>query len=436
MSPPNTTPAEAGPAEIPQRFWGKILGSTPVILTVIATTFAGLSSSEMTRAQYYRALAAQHQAKVSDQWNFFQAKRIRGTSMDMTATLLHSLGEPEEARAETVRAAAERMPASFDRAAAEADRLARAVEAAKGDLGEAADPLRRAAAGLKTTAAGLGARAAEGRAKALSALAGEGGAAFRYLDGRSLPDPEGEPAEPAERLREVSRAIRPELPELLEQVEARRTERQMAAPLGRVAEEEIARAIDAAQTRAADYEKLCEPTNKALDEIEALVTAQATLARGLHRAAGDLTFALGAVPPGDGKGLTEVRLAAAALLRVDGELKERTEGMSNSVKAAHVAYTARRYGREAGYNRFISGLYELQVRKASLESDRHRERSVHLFFAMLAAQAGVTIATFALAVRRRSLLWGLAALAGVAALAIGAYGFFDEVRHALERVRG
>jgi hypothetical protein len=40
---------------------------------------------------------------------------------------------------------------------------------------------------------------------------------------------------------------------------------------------------------------------------------------------------------------------------------------------------------------------------------------------MLAAQAGVTIATFSLAVRFRSALWALATVAGVTALAIGAY---------------
>jgi len=40
---------------------------------------------------------------------------------------------------------------------------------------------------------------------------------------------------------------------------------------------------------------------------------------------------------------------------------------------------------------------------------------------MLAAQAGVTIATFSLAVRYRSVLWGLAALAGLGALGIGAF---------------
>jgi hypothetical protein len=78
-------PAEVR-AELPGTTWGKVLGLTPVVMTVIATMLAGLSSSEMTRAQYERALAAQRQSKAGDQWSFFQAKRLRAitvrTSLD------------------------------------------------------------------------------------------------------------------------------------------------------------------------------------------------------------------------------------------------------------------------------------------------------------------------------------------------------------------
>ena len=47
-------------------------------MTVIATLLAGLASSEMTRAQYDRAYAAQLQSKAGDQWAYFQAKKLRG----------------------------------------------------------------------------------------------------------------------------------------------------------------------------------------------------------------------------------------------------------------------------------------------------------------------------------------------------------------------
>ena len=65
-------------ADIPPTAWGKVLTATPIIMTVIATALAGLASSEMTRAQYSRSLAAQQQSKAGDQWGFFQAKRLRG----------------------------------------------------------------------------------------------------------------------------------------------------------------------------------------------------------------------------------------------------------------------------------------------------------------------------------------------------------------------
>ncbi len=73
--------------DMPPTHWGKILTATPVVMAVVATMLAGLASSEMTRAQYDRALAAQQQSKAGDQWSFFQAKRLRGAiqrnSMDL-----------------------------------------------------------------------------------------------------------------------------------------------------------------------------------------------------------------------------------------------------------------------------------------------------------------------------------------------------------------
>jgi hypothetical protein len=71
-------------AELTQTPWGKVLSVTPVVLTVIATLLAGLASSEMTRAQYERSLAAQRQSKAGDQWNFFQGKCLRGVVLRTT----------------------------------------------------------------------------------------------------------------------------------------------------------------------------------------------------------------------------------------------------------------------------------------------------------------------------------------------------------------
>ena len=76
--------------DVPHSMWGRILMATPVVLTVIATMLAGLSSSEMTRAQYDRSLAAQLQSKAGDQWNFFQAKRLRSSMQGASADTLFS----------------------------------------------------------------------------------------------------------------------------------------------------------------------------------------------------------------------------------------------------------------------------------------------------------------------------------------------------------
>ncbi|HTQ50462.1 MAG TPA: DUF4337 family protein [Candidatus Acidoferrales bacterium] len=76
--------------DIPQTTWGKILSATPIVMTVIATLLAGLASSEMTRAQYDRALGAQLQSKAGDQWGYFQAKKLRAAMMRNSLELLQA----------------------------------------------------------------------------------------------------------------------------------------------------------------------------------------------------------------------------------------------------------------------------------------------------------------------------------------------------------
>jgi hypothetical protein len=79
--------------DMPQTQWGKILTATPVIMTVIATLLAGLASSEMTRAQYDRALGAQLQSKAGDQWGYFQAKKLRSALQRNSLELLQATTE-------------------------------------------------------------------------------------------------------------------------------------------------------------------------------------------------------------------------------------------------------------------------------------------------------------------------------------------------------
>jgi hypothetical protein len=79
--------------DLPQNKWGKILGVTPIVMTVIATMLAGLASSEMTKAQYDRSLAAQLQSKAGDQWSYYQAKKLRSAVARNTLDLLMATSE-------------------------------------------------------------------------------------------------------------------------------------------------------------------------------------------------------------------------------------------------------------------------------------------------------------------------------------------------------
>src|ERR1019366_6856947 len=97
-------------ADVPQNNFGKMLAATPVVMAVIATLLAGLASSEMTRAQYDRALAAQQQSKAGDQWSFFQAKRLRGAFQRNSLDLLQSIAELHPLTAAGLKAAAEQWP--------------------------------------------------------------------------------------------------------------------------------------------------------------------------------------------------------------------------------------------------------------------------------------------------------------------------------------
>jgi hypothetical protein len=74
--------------DLPPTKWGKILSATPVVMAVIATMLAGLASSEMTKAQYDRSLAAQLQSKAGDQWSYYQAKKLRSAVAHNTLDLL------------------------------------------------------------------------------------------------------------------------------------------------------------------------------------------------------------------------------------------------------------------------------------------------------------------------------------------------------------
>jgi hypothetical protein len=268
-------------AEVAQTPWGKILSVTPVVMTVIATLLAGLASSEMTRAQYDRSLAAQRQSKAGDQWGFFQSKRLRAVMLRGTIDLMVT---------------------------------------------------------------------AEG-AKGLD------GAALRRVLGSSSP---GAVDSPAGQLAIAA----------LSAIDSARPD------------EDIARLVVAAAGPVLDG---------ALREHHAHAR---TLDAQLE-------------PVSNLIGIWETQLAGQPLMR--------------EFTVARLRFHSQRYDVEARLNQTIAQLFELQVRASNLAAERHHRRSGRFFYGMLAAQLAVIVSTFALAARRRTLLWTIAAAAGAVALTFTIY---------------
>jgi hypothetical protein len=264
--------------DVPATMWDKILASTPVVMTIVATLLAGLASSEMTTAQYERALGAQLQSKAGDQWGYFQAKKLRGAMLRNSSELLEATAKIRPSG----NPALENIPAP---------------------------PPRHADANVET---------------ALAA------------------------------------------------VEKQRPEAEVAQLLKKVEDGPLAAALQAAKERAIAFEAENAPAMHIMDQVE--------------------TFP----PSGE---------AAAA----------------PELVAARMRHNGARYDGEAGLIQSVAYLYELHVRKANISAERHHRRSEKFFFGMLAAQAAVLIATFALAAQRRNFLWALAASAGTAAISFAIY---------------
>lgn len=284
-------------ADIPQTKWGKILAATPIVMTVVATMLAGLSSSEMTRAQYDRSLAAQKQSKAGDQWGYFQAKRLRGAMQRSTLDLLQST----------------------------ADVHPLTIASLPKNVGEISP------------------------------------AAAAALEKSQLPVANKETLEDAN------------LKAALSALEASQPESDIAAPLARVTDQQLAGALRSAIDAANTFDDATKPLNRTIDTMEAALAAQ------------------------DDKALRRDFLAA------------------------RLRYTAARYDAEARLNQVVADYYELQVRKGNISAERHHDRSQKFFYGMLAAQMGVIIATFAIAARQRNLLWSIAAAAGSLAVALAIY---------------
>jgi hypothetical protein len=361
--------AEAEPApaekEQPKGLWGTILTTTPVVLTVLATAFAGLSSSEMTQAMYHRSLAAQHQSRAGDQWAFFQAKRIRGSGLESSVEVLQGLTHPE----------------AFDSARAQG-----VLIDMESLLGQTNSPPGHDLKAVRAAVAVVRDRLTE-----LS-----GGAA--YLTGPELPKVEFTPL-PDPDQRAAYEAV-------VQAIQKRKTEAETAELVAKLNPATIDEAIRLAEDDADRFDKACEPTNEVIKRLKAAVRDLGAAVRPLRSR--PTTGGSSHVSPGP---------AADVPLLFDK--------LDASFRVAAMDYEARRYRQEAAFNRRAAEAYEVRVRRSGVESDRHRERSKRFFYSMLLAQAGVTIASLALAKAKRSGLWLLAAAAGLVSLFFTGYVYLS-----------
>ena len=378
----------------PKSKWETIVTLTPVMLTLLATVLAGLSSSEMIQAQYYRSLAAQNQSKAGDQWGFFQAKRIRGTIVERL--LDQKPGIPGRVEPEQLRHVVERLADRYQSAKEQASSL-QAVAAA-------GQPLHDAAGKLLGAATANAADAMKDLTTLTTMLAQkETQAALAYLGTDRLPQTEANAPQA------------PGIAAALEAVANRQPEEELAPLLLEVDAKNLQTALETAETNAKSFEDAAKGVDRSLRDADALVRRERAMAYGFHRAAGEVETALA-----DQRGQRELQAAAAAVASTDTAI-QRTADQLNDYRDARDDFTARRNEREARNNQAIAGLYELQVHQNSVISEKHRRRSKNFFYGMLCAQGGVAIASLSLAARRRSALWGMAGVAGLTALIFSIY---------------
>ncbi|HEV2950165.1 MAG TPA: DUF4337 family protein [Gemmataceae bacterium] len=400
-------PEQSPPAK--KSGWEAVLTATPVVLTVVATILAGLSTSEMTLAQYHRSLAAQNQSKASDQWGFFQAKRLRGTAMENAFDLLPPKARPEKIEADDLEAASRHLTLTLQRAGKEATKFSDAAEAqTKGADGE---PVLQETTKLKKTFQASAQLASVLDQQLHKELAKEEmRTAFEYLSVKKLPEVEDDKWENAE-INHASQAI-------VDRID----EKELEPILRRISPADLQHAIGTAEKNARRFEEAGKPVSKSLDQLGDVVNQQVSIAASFHKAVGLMhNVAANASTQTADKSSLDPQSAVNSLDQSDAAVQAAAEDLDHLFKAGRFSYNARRQRRESDYHLKTAGLYEVQVRLSSFTSDRHRTRSKLFFFGMLAAQAGVTIASLSLAVHKRNILWALAGSAGLAAVIFSGY---------------
>ncbi len=389
----SATPAAPAPAAEKKSLFETVVISTPVMLTVIATFILGRSTSEMTQAQYQRSVAGQNQAKVGDQWAFFQAKRIRGTSYETTAvSLLAQKADPFTA--DTLVDAAEGLIREIQLTEKDTDRLREPLQAlgkkAKASLDKINAFLHPSSEDKKLTPAKV--------TDSLNAL-------------ETHPEPRLE-ANGADT--EIDADQEKLLKEILADVRAFKPEKEYdPVKLLSLKPETIDVAMKQAKAKAAAVGGHGKQIDAVLEEFDALVDRQVGLCREYQRLLG---------------GYLSAHVKARADADEIASLERRLERVRNlsarllgDYKAARYAFDARRYEDDARANQDAAFLYDVQVLQSSARSDQHLKRSLGFMIAMLVAQVGVTIGSLALMLKYRFPAWAIAALAGLCAIAFGVY---------------
>jgi hypothetical protein len=400
----------------PKSKFETIMTLTPVILTVMATVLAGQSMHEMTHAQYHRSVAGQNQSKVADQWAYFQAKKIRATEMEMTTDRIPVAFKPAKLEPYHLEVCGERLKAALT----EAQTRARALDEASG---KTSDKRLHDALGRFFKVVGADDRTPEDLQTQFIALLQPEEAklatketaedsVFAYLDFKHMPKARDVTANDEEKRQAVEDK---DLKEVAQAIMARKPEKDIADLARHIKIENLEIAIDAAEAQAAEFSKKCEPFSDVLKKLNKSISEQVQVAAECHMAA----LVAAATKPDD----ANAKDAAKQFVEADASVQTAAQQLNDLFKSALHDFNQRRYSVEAENNRHTAELYEVQVHHSSMLSDNHLERSKMFSWAMMGTQAGVAIASLALAARRKSLLWLLAAFVGAGALAYSAWVF-------------
>jgi len=276
-----TPPAHAATVEKRSK-WDTIFTTTPVLLTVIATILAGLSNSEMIQAQYYRSLAAQSQSKAGDQWNFFQAKRIRGTILEQAVEQLPVLSRAGKLEAGRLQSASARLVKALQRGAKNAERLQKALEETRAEFsGTSGETAAVAIAALVTSAANAAREDEKTSEKFSKELAKkEVEDALGYLGTTKMP--EVKPTDFEDR----------KIEEAIQGVRESRPESQLASLLLQIPSDSVQTAIDTAEADYRAFDEAGKGIGRAIGGLDALVAQQVVLAGAVHQSVAEVETAL------------------------------------------------------------------------------------------------------------------------------------------------